>query len=131
MSKQFVHLHIHTDHSLVDGLVRVTSGELFLVPAIPGSGDGIDGEKVRPYVRAIREMQVKNDNICPIIGIGGISTAEDARQLVHTAGVDGVHFSTAFMKRIFAGETYPYIRDWLKLVKTAMQGHSSQGTEKL
>lgn len=108
--------------SVMDELVRITSGELFYVPAIPGTQNELKGTLFRPYIDRIREVQNKSGNHCPIVSIGGINTAEQAYEQVHIAGVDGVHFSSAFMKRIFAEEPLEKIEIWLREVKEAMKG---------
>lgn len=109
------------DLAVVEGLVRTTSGELFFVPGNPGEGKKLDCETFKSRVDLVREMQKKHDNICPIVGIGGINTAEDAHGLVHTAGVDGVHFSSAFMKRLIANQPRAEIWAWLKEVRNSMK----------
>lgn len=109
--------------AVLDELVRITSGELFYVPAIPGTVQkGMKGSAFRPYIEHIRTVQKVCGNSCPIIGIGGISNAEQAYELVRVAGLDGVHFSSAFMKQLFAEEPLEKIEAWLKEVKKAMKG---------
>ena len=107
--------------SVMDAQVKSAYKELFLVPAIPGSGNGIQGDHWKPVVQRIRRVQESSGKEYPIIGIGGISTPEDARQLVKTAGVDGIHLSSAFMKKLFAGESLGEIGSWLGEFKKAMQ----------
>lgn len=106
----------------MEELVRITSGELFYVPALPGTDQDMDGESLRPCIRHIRKVQEESGNICPIVSIGGISTLEQVYQVVKVAGTDGVHFSSAFMKRLFAGEPLEKIGSWLKEVKDGMEG---------
>ena len=101
----------------MDEQVRVNFKELFLVPAIPGSKDGIDGTRWKPVTDRIRRVQKEAGRVCPIIGIGGITTLEDAKEIVGNGGVDGIHFSSAFMKRLFANQPLKEISDWLKSVK--------------
>lgn len=105
---------------LIRETVKRSTGEIFLVPAQPGSTNGISGEYARPYVELIRETQEEMGHRCPIIGIGGITDASDAAELVHTAGVDGVHFSTAYLKKKFAGTPTEEIKNWLFEIKRAM-----------
>lgn len=102
---------------VMDEQVRVNFKELFLVPAIPGSKDGIDGAHWKPVTDRIRRVQKEAGRECPIIGIGGITTIEDAEEIVKTGGVDGIHFSSAFMKRLFVKQPLAEISDWLKHVK--------------
>lgn len=105
---------------VMDEQAAVTFKELFLVPAMPGSKNGINGEYWKPFVERIKKVQKEANREYPIIGIGGITTAEDARQIVKISGVDGIHFSSAFMKRIFANQSLEEISDWLKEVKGAI-----------
>lgn len=106
-----------------DELIHIGKGEIFLVPAIPMTAGGFDGEFFKPYVDHIREVQAADNNSgCKIIAIGGIQTAEDAYQLVRVSGVDGVHFSTRFLKPLLAGESLESISAWLKTIKDAMRG---------
>jgi len=116
-----VRMEDETAVAVMDDLVRTTSGELFYVPGIPGTQSDIKGAAVKPYIDRIRAVQDGCGNRCPIISIGGISTAEQAYEMVNIAGTDGVHFSSAFMKRIFAGEPLEKIGQWLCQVKQAMK----------
>lgn len=112
----------NTDHcKMLDVIVKITSGELFFVPAQPGTSSSLKGAPIKKYVDFIRELQEKNNNHCPIISIGGISSAEDAYEVVQVAGTDGVHFSSAYMKRRFSGQSKKEIQTWLKEVKQAMK----------
>ncbi len=104
----------------MDEQASVAFKELFLVPAMPGSKNGINGEYWKPFVERIRRVQKEVNREYPIIGIGGITTAEDARQIVKISGVDGIHFSSAFMKRLFANQSLDEIGEWLKEVKKAI-----------
>ncbi len=106
---------------LIRETVRVASGELFVVPAKPGSSNGLDGNIVKPVVDLIREAQAEFNHNYPLIGIGGIATAADAYQLVQVAGIDGVHFSSGYMKRVFAGQSVEEIQGFLREVKAAMK----------
>ncbi len=112
----------NTDHcKILDAIVKVTSGELFFVPAQPGTANSLKGAPIKKYVDYIHDLQEKNNNHCPIISIGGISSAEDAYEVVKVAGTDGVHFSSAYIKRRFSGQSKKEIQTWLKEVKQAMK----------
>lgn len=104
----------------MDRLTQVSSGEIFFVPSAPGTQRDLKGETFKPYIDRIHTVQEKSGKRCPVVCIGGISTAEQAHELVHIAGADGVHFSSAFMKRIFAGESLEKISAWLSKAKEAM-----------
>lgn len=106
---------------LFEKTVLASSGELFLVPAVPGSSDGISGKTIKPYVDLIREIQARANRHFPIIGIGGITTVQDVYEVVRVAGADGVHFSSAYMKKKFRGDSLESIRKWLAEAKTAMR----------
>ncbi len=110
------------DRKTIRGLVEASSGELFVVPAVPGTADGLKGEYVKPVVEYIREVQDEIGHRIPLIGIGGIASAEDAYEMVRVAGMDGIHFSSAYMKRLQAGMPEEEVIEWLKVVKKAMQG---------
>ena len=45
------------DRETIRNIVKASSGELFVVPAVPGTSDGLKGKYVRPYVEFIREVQ--------------------------------------------------------------------------
>lgn len=110
----------------MNGLVKTSSGELFLVPSVPGTQKEIRGESFRPYVEHIRAVQQESGTVSPIVFIGGVSTAEQAHELVRVAGGDGVHYSSAFMKRLFDKEPLEKIGDWLRTAKSAMKGGNTQ-----
>lgn len=110
------------DRKLIRDTVVCSSGELFVVPAVPGSSDGLDGRYVKPVVDYIREVQDELGHRYPLIGIGGIATAKDAYEMVKVAGVDGVHFSSGYMKRVIAGQSVEEITAFLRDVKDAMRG---------
>ncbi len=105
----------------VDRMVKASSGELYVVPAVPGSSDGIKGELVRPVIQYIRESMVRQNNLQPIVCIGGIASPEDAYQCVQVAGANGVHYSSAFMKKVVEGESRENIVAWLRETKAAMK----------
>jgi len=105
----------------MEGVVRVTSGELFFVPGAPGNNRPLSGAAVKNLVDFIRELQDKYHNRCPIISIGGVTTPGDAYEMVRIAGTDGVHFSSAYMKRRFNGQSREEIQAWIREVKKAMQ----------
>ena len=107
--------------AVMDEVVKTTAGEMFYVPAIPGTHTELIAEKYKPFIDRIRRVQAENACACPVVAIGGINTAQQAHDLVHTSGVDGIHFSSAFMKRIFAGQSLPEIEAWLREVKDAMR----------
>ncbi len=103
----------------IEEAVRVSSGELFFVPGEPGASSALRAAPLKKYVDFIREIQEKYDNRIPIVSIGGINTAEDAYELVRIAGTDGVHFSSAFIKRKLMCELEEVL-EWLKGIKKAM-----------
>lgn len=106
---------------LIEGLTKIAEdGELLFVGGIPGNADKLDGSYYTPYVDFIRSVQKENDLHARIIAIGGMNTVEDAYQMVQVAGCDGIHFSSAFMKRLLAGK-YDEIETWLKEVKQAIR----------
>lgn len=110
------------DRKLIRDTVACSSGELFVVPAVPGSSDGLDGKYFKPVVDYIREVQDELGHRYPLIGIGGIATAKDAYEMVQVAGVDGVHFSSGYMKKVIAGQSPAEITAFLRDVKAAMKG---------
>ncbi|NMC64312.1 MAG: hypothetical protein GYA55_14200 [SAR324 cluster bacterium] len=112
----------NSDHrNTLEEIIRVTTGEVFFVPAIPGTSNVLKGQPVKSMVDFVHELQDKYNNHCPIISIGGINTPEDAYEVVRVAGTDGVHFSSAYMKRRFRGQSKEEIQAWLKEVKQAMK----------
>lgn len=105
----------------IDNLVKVCRGEILFVPTDQGATKALKGDGFRPLIHHIREIQKQNNIDANIIAISGINTPEDAYQMVHVAGTDGVHFSSAFIKRLLADESYENISSWLKEVKNAMK----------
>ena len=105
----------------LDGIVKISTGEILFVGGIPGEAEKLDGNYYRPLVEHIRRVQKENNIEARIISIGGLNTPDDVYQMVHVAGTDGVHFSSAFIKRLLAGR-YAEIETWLKDVKDAMRG---------
>lgn len=111
----------HAEHrKMVEDAVKAASGELFFVPLQPGTKGAIKGSEIKRYVDFIREIQDKCGNHCPIVSIGGINTPEDAYEVVRVAGTDGVHFSSAYLKRKFT-QSQEEIQMWLREVKAAMR----------
>ena len=104
----------------MDKMVRVSTGEIFFVPAVPGTKSELKGSKFAPAIKRVREVQDQYTGRYPIIAIGGMNTAEDAYEAVKVAGMDGIHFSSAWMKRLFANEPLEKIETWLKEVKAAI-----------
>ena len=95
-------------------------GELLFVGGIPGNADKLDGNYYTPFIDFIRKVQKENNMHARIIAIGGMNTVEDAVQMVQVAGCDGIHFSSAFMKRLLAGK-YDEIKTWLGEIKEAIK----------
>ena len=65
----------------LDNVVKVCKGELLFVPTVQGSTKSLSGEKFRPIVQHIREVQAKNDIHAKIISISGINTPEETTTL--------------------------------------------------
>lgn len=107
---------------IVDKMVIASEGEIFMVPAWPGTQGNLDGKFFKPFVDHIKEVQEANGIKGHIISIGGITTPEDAYQMVHVAGTDGIHSSTAFMKKLLAKDSYEEISRWLGEFRDAMKG---------
>lgn len=105
---------------LLEKLIVISAGQIFLVPAPPGTGNGFDGKQFQATVECIREIQYKHNVKATIISIGGITRPDDAYQLVKVAGTDGVHFSSALIQKLLGGVPLEKIEDWLKEVKAAM-----------
>ncbi len=116
-----ININDSTQRKVLEDIIRVTTGEVFFVPAKPGTSNVLKGQPIKGMVDFIRELQDKFNNHCPIISIGGITTPEDAHEVVQVAGTDGVHFSSAYMKRRFSGQSKEEIQAWLKEVKQAMR----------
>ncbi len=116
------------DHSnptmmgIVQKMVDTSEGELFVVPGMMGHADTLSGEEMKVYVDFIRERQEKIGRYVPLIGIGGVRSPEQAADLVHVAGIDGVHTSTAFMKKLLSNEPFERIEDYLREFKDAVNG---------
>ena len=104
---------------LLTRLTVIGSGELFFVPGISGDTKRICGEGFIPSIQYIREVQKQNSLFGRIIAIGGINTPEDVDQLVRVAGVDGVHFSSAYLNRVANHTSKSEIAAWLREVKEA------------
>lgn len=121
MSAGTLDLTQKNQQDVVDRAIDISSREIFVVPGIAGEQKAIDGRECRPIVDYIKEYQKKNEKNGCVIGIGGINTAEDAYQLVHVIGMDGVHFSSAYLNRIARHVPRQDIAKWLKGVKNAMQ----------
>ncbi len=109
------HMHV------LDEVIKASEGEIFFVPTMQGSTEPLKGERFKAIVNHIREVQYKNNIKARIISISGINTPEDAYQMVHVAGTDGVHFASALIRRLFAEESYEDMGVWLNEVKAAMQ----------
>ena len=117
--------HLNEDpeqRALYEELIATSKGELFLVPALPSTNFGFDGEYFKTVITDIREVQKKYDNTdCKIICIGGVNTPEDVNQLVRIGGADGVHFSSAVLNRLLNGDSLESISAFLKDIKAAMR----------
>lgn len=128
--RYFCSLHAHSldlnnpvHMSTYDGLIRISTGELFLVTAIPTTENGFNGNFFNDHVKRIRKTQEKyGKQNCKILSIGGIATPEDAYQLVQVAHTDGVHFSSKFLNKLLQKQPLEQIEEWIKQVKSAMQG---------
>ena len=104
---------------IVTELAKIAHGELLFVGGVPGEAPSLDGNFYKKKVEFIRNVQKENDLHARIVAIGGMNTPEDAYQMVKVAGCDGIHFSSAFMKRLLANK-YAEIETWLKEVKQAI-----------
>ena len=116
----------HTNPQLMEivkNMVDEAEGELFVVPGMMGVIETLNGEEMKVYVDFIRERQAQLGKYVPLIGIGGVRSPEQAADLVHVAGIDGVHTSTAFMKKLIAEEPLEKIEDYLKEFKQAVNGN--------
>lgn len=109
------------DRQLLEKYAEISEGEIFLVPSIPGHTTKLEGEPFIEMVQFIREMQKKHGVTGRIISIGGMNTPEDVYQMTHIAGTDGVHFSSAFIKKQLGGMPWESIGSWLKEIKDAMK----------
>lgn len=105
---------------IVEDMVDTAEGELFVVPGMMGHADTLSGLEMKFYVDFIRERQARIGRYVPLIGIGGVRSPEQAADLVHNAGIDGVHTSTAFMKKLLANEPLERIEGYLKEFKDAV-----------
>lgn len=109
------------DHvEMLEKYVPYNEGEIFFVGGVPGTAGRIDGEYYKPKVDLIRSIIARNGMNTRIVAIGGMQTPEDCHEMVVKAGCDGVHFSSAFMKRILVDD-YDDIRKWLGECKKAMK----------
>ena len=97
------------------------NGEIFLVPGVSGSTDGLKGENFVESVKFMKQEIAKQKYNCPIIAIGGVATAKDANEMVCVAGCDGVHFSSAYLNKIEANMPDEEMISWLRSVKEAMK----------
>lgn len=104
----------------LDGITKISTGEILFVGGIPGEADKLDGKIYTPIINHIRQVQKENNIEARIIAIGGMNSPEDVYQMTKIAGCDGVHFSSAFIKRLLDGK-YEEIKKWLKECKKAME----------
>lgn len=116
-----INMEHQTHREILEQLTVISNAEVFVVPSIAGRTDRINGERLVDIVAYIREIQKKHGINGRIIGIGGINDPEDAYQMTHVAGADGVHFSSAFIKKYLGGVPKADIASWLKEVKAAMK----------
>lgn len=107
---------------LLEQVTVISEGQLFLVPGASGSSSRFDGRKYRPLIETIRSFQDKHQIKATIICIGGITTPDNAYELVRVAGADGVHFSSACINRLLDGTPLEQVERWLLESKAAMRG---------
>ncbi|MDP4153308.1 MAG: dihydroorotate dehydrogenase [Bacillota bacterium] len=86
--------------SLINTLLGMKIDVKTRKPILNNNVGGLSGPAVRPV--AVRMVwQVKNAVKIPVIGMGGIATAEDALEFI-IAGADAVSVGTAFFRNPFA-----------------------------
>ncbi len=110
-----------TQKELLHKTLNVAEGELFFIPGMAGAMEKLNGESFKESVEYIRSYQDANNIDGLLIGISGINTPEDCYELVKVAGLDGVHFSSAYLKRVQSNKSNEEIGKWLKSCKDAMK----------
>lgn len=108
--------------NIVEKMVEYSTGELFVVPGMLGHPDTLTGAQMRVYTDFIREKMEKYGKNFPLIAIGGVRSPEQAYDMVHNGGLDGVHSSSAFMAKLLANEPLEHIENYLKEFKAAVNG---------
>lgn len=108
--------------ALLEKVVALSKGQLFLVPGASGSTNHFDGRKFRPLIELIHEFQEKHGIRATIICIGGITNPDNVYELVQVAGADGIHYSSACINRLLSGMPLEQIEHWLLESKSAMRG---------
>ena len=113
-------LELPEHQAFLSETARIGREEIFFIPGVSGETKRITGAQFVSMVDCLREKQRQQGTNGVIISISGINTPEDAYQLTHVAGTDGVHFSSAYLNRVTAGTPANEIIAWLKEVKCAM-----------
>ena len=85
-----------------------------------GATGALDVEGVKPAVARVRQVMKEIDREIPIIGVCGIASPENAREVIEM-GCDGAMISSAIIRRQLAGETLEQIGDYLRSMKEGLK----------